>query len=90
MHRRVFLFSGRVQGIGFRFTSRNIAIQHNVTGFVKNLPDGRVQLVVEGPDDETQCCVDQIKERMSGYVNNVQETQFPATGEFPNFSIRHI
>ena len=89
LYRRVIFFSGRVQGVGFRFTSRNIAMRHNVTGFVKNLPDGRVQLVMEGPEDEMNSCTDQIKERMSGYVSNMQETHFPATGEFPNFSIRH-
>ena len=47
--RRHCYFSGRVQGVGFRYTSRNIAINYDVTGFVRNLPDGRVELVAEGP-----------------------------------------
>jgi acylphosphatase len=89
VHRKVCHFAGRVQGVGFRFTSRNIAMRHNVTGFVKNLPDGRVQLVVEGPDAEVQSCIESIKERMTDYVHHIEESDLPATGEFPNFSIRH-
>ena len=46
--RREVYFSGRVQGVGFRYTVRMVASRFAVTGFVKNLPDGRVQLVAEG------------------------------------------
>src|SRR5207248_2933045 len=46
-HRRQCLFSGRVQGVGFRYTVKNIALQHNISGYVRNLPDGRVELVME-------------------------------------------
>ena len=45
---------GRVQGVGFRYTAHNIARRHDVTGYVKNLTDGRVELVMEGPDDPEQ------------------------------------
>jgi len=64
-------------------------MRHNVTGFVKNLSDGRVELVMEGPESEIQSCLESIKERMIGYVRDVEESDLPATGEFPNFSIRH-
>jgi acylphosphatase len=50
--RREVFYSGRVQGVGFRWTVRHIAQSHAVTGFVKNLEDGRVQLVVEGATAE--------------------------------------
>ena len=46
---REIYYSGRVQGIGFRYTARSIAAGRRVTGFVRNLPDGRVHLIVEVP-----------------------------------------
>jgi len=89
LHRHICYFSGRVQGVGFRYTAKNIAMRHNVSGFVKNLSDGRVQVVIEGPDEEVQCCLCSIKERMADYVHHIDESELPATGEFPNFTIRH-
>jgi acylphosphatase len=52
------LVSGRVQGVFFRDTCRRIAVEHGVTGWVRNLPDGRVEAVFEGPDDEVRRLVD--------------------------------
>jgi acylphosphatase len=89
VHRHHCYFSGRVQGVGFRYTARNIALRHNVTGYVRNLPDGRVELVLEGPPDEIQGVIDSVKERMAGYVHHVDQSEVPPTGEFPHFYIRH-
>jgi acylphosphatase len=89
VHRLHCHFSGRVQGVGFRYTARNIAIRHNVTGYVRNLPDGRVELVMEGPDEELHSVVEAVKEKMSDYIRQANEIEFPSTGEFPHFSIRH-
>src|SRR5271157_2991968 len=50
--RREVYYSGRVQGVGFRYTASSIARQFAVTGYGKNLPDGRVELVVEGRTEE--------------------------------------
>ena len=47
--RKTIYYSGRVQGVGFRWTTRRIACEYDVTGYVMNLPDGRVELAVEGP-----------------------------------------
>ena len=52
------LVSGRVQGVFFRDTCRRIAVEHGVTGWVRNLPDGRVEAVFEGPDDDVRRLVD--------------------------------
>src|SRR5258708_5143577 len=89
MHRKTCIFSGRVQGVGFRFTAQNIAQQHDVRGYVKNLPDGRVELTMEGPDEEMDCVVDSIRERLESFIGEVDYNQLPATGEFQRFTIAH-
>lgn len=48
------LVSGKVQGVFFRDTCRRVALEHNVAGWVRNLPDGRVEAVFEGPDDKVE------------------------------------
>ena len=78
-HRRTIYFGGRVQGVGFRYTTQNIALQYDVRGYVRNLPDGRVELVMEGPDGETQ----------NGFIRKIDSDTGPATGTFDHFSIRH-
>ncbi|MGC4004296.1 MAG: acylphosphatase [Pirellulales bacterium] len=52
------LYSGRVQGVGFRASTAAIAEGFAVGGYVRNLPDGRVEAVVEGPTDEVAACID--------------------------------
>jgi acylphosphatase len=89
MHRRTCHFQGRVQGVGFRYTVRNIASQYNVAGYVKNLADGRVELVMEGPTQEMDHLLDEVQNRMNGFIRNFDSAEFPATGEFEQFYIRH-
>jgi len=89
MQRRVYHFSGHVQGVGFRFTTQNIAQQHNVLGYVRNLPDGRVELVMEGDENEMEDVVKNVNRRMACYVNRIETQTVPATGEFQRFYIRH-
>jgi acylphosphatase len=88
-HRRQCYFSGRVQGVGFRYTVKNVALQHNISGYVRNLPDGRVELVMEGPDDEMDQVVDAVNSRMDAFIKKVDLNTLPATGEFEHFQIRH-
>ena len=83
------IFSGSVQGVGFRYTAQNLALQYDVRGYVRNLDDGRVELVMEGPDTEMQGLLDDVKRHMSGYIDDVQATRSPATGEFKRFGIVH-
>jgi acylphosphatase len=89
MQRRLCHFIGRVQGVGFRYTVQNIAMQHDVGGYVRNLPDGRVELVMEGPDPEMDRVFAEVQNRMNGYIRGVDTTELPATGEFAQFFIRH-
>jgi acylphosphatase len=88
-HRRECRFSGRVQGVGFRYTVQNLAMQYDVHGYVKNLPDGRVELVMEGPDEEIDRLLDDVNRKMNGYIGGMDQTVADATGEFDYFAIRH-
>ena len=89
MLRQMCYFSGRVQGVGFRYTVQNLALQYNVRGYVKNLADGRVELVMEGPDGEMNHLVDDISQKMNGYIKSVDKSTAPATGEFKQFYVKH-
>jgi len=80
-------FGGRVQGVGFRYTTRNIAINHDVTGFVRNLPDGRVELVAEGPSHELEAFLNAIKDRMKHYIRELDLREEPASGIYAHFVI---
>lgn len=86
--RREILFDGRVQGVGFRYTTRNIAERFNVTGYVQNLPDGRVKLVVEGQQMEAERFIAAVLAEMASYIRGQQETKTVATGEFDAFEVR--
>ena len=88
-HRHTCIFSGRVQGVGFRYTTQNLAIRYNVGGYVRNLPDGRVELVVEGPDEEVDDFIGSINDKMGGFIKAMNQSVDPATGEYCQFSIKH-
>ena len=89
MNRKTCYFACHVQGVGFRYTAQDLARGFNVTGFVRNLPDGRVELVIEGPDDQTDGLIDAIKQKMERLIQRTTSDTSPATGEFKHFSIRH-
>jgi acylphosphatase len=89
MLRQMCYFTGRVQGVGFRYTVQNLALQYNVHGFVRNMADGRVELVMEGPEGEMSGLVDDISQKMNGYIKRVDKSTAPATGEFKQFFVKH-
>ena len=89
VHRCTCHFTGRVQGVGFRYTAQNIALQYDVAGYVRNLSDGRVEVVMEGPDLEIDALIDSIKQKMNCYIQRLERHLDPPTGEFNRFSIRH-
>jgi len=87
--RREVLYRGHVQGVGFRYSTRSIAARYAVTGFVKNLADGRVQLVVEGSAVEVDALLDEIARSMSDHIHEVQQRRDAATGAFDRFEIAY-
>jgi acylphosphatase len=88
-HRRTCYFSGRVQGVGFRYTVHNLAMPHDIKGYVRNLPDGRVELVMEGSDEEMDHLVESIRQKMHCFIRQVDTLTEPPTNAFTGFSIRH-
>ncbi len=86
--RREVVYSGYVQGVGFRYTTRQIANQFDVAGFVRNLSDGRVHLVVEGRDGEIRRFLAEIGTAFAGKITNTQLDDGVSTGEFSRFEIR--
>lgn len=87
--RRECLFSGRVQGVGFRYTTREIAARFRVVGYVMNLPDGRVRMIAEGDRAELDRFVAAIRSEMTRYVVACEAVDSPATNEYIDFSVRH-
>ncbi len=81
-------FSGRVQGVGFRYTAHGIAGRYDVQGFVQNLSDGRVLLVVEGASRSLQAFIAAVRAEMERYIAATQVTVLPANGEFTDFQVR--
>ena len=75
-------FSGRVQGVGFRYNTVNIAKGFAVCGYVQNLPDGRVRLVVEGEAEDVNSLVEAVLAQMGRYVGSHTVDQSVATEEF--------
>lgn len=57
-----FIFHGRVQGVGFRFLSRYIALDLGLTGFIRNLPDGTVEMEAQGEEEKIQMLLLRLSE----------------------------
>lgn len=80
-------YSGRVQGVGFRWNAHSLARGFPVTGFVRNLPNGSVQLVVEGDRGDIERLLAAIADSMAGNIRHAETTFGPVTGEFQSFDI---
>ena len=81
-------YSGMVQGVGFRWTVERLALALDIDGFVKNLPDGRVEVVSEGEEEEVKTFLNRIKSgSLSQYIRALEESWQEPTGEFSGFSI---
>jgi acylphosphatase len=81
-------FSGHVQGVGFRYLTLQVAKEFEVSGFVKNLPDGRVLLESEGTAAEVRDFIAAVQERMTGYIRQVEQAEAQRVPQFQGFSIR--
>ena len=91
MQRRLRMrFTGTVQGVGFRYTAQRLASHFpGITGTVRNVPDGSVELIAEGSDTDLAAFADGIEHRMAGYVRQADRCYSPARGDFVGFRIAH-
>jgi acylphosphatase len=81
-------FEGHVQGVGFRFTTFQLAKGFEVTGFVTNLFDGRVHLELEGDRDECVGFIKTLSEEMASFIREKIQTEKSRAPEFKEFTIR--
>jgi acylphosphatase len=86
--RRTILYTGAVQGVGFRFTTVRVLADVAVSGYVRNLADGRVELVVEGEPSQTEAAVERVRAALGAQIRAEAQERGPATGEFQGFGIR--
>lgn len=86
---RTVLFSGDVQGVGFRATTARFAGGLAVTGTVRNLPDGRVELVAEGTAAEIDRLVNALRQHFGEQITETASTTAASTGRFASFGIRY-
>lgn len=88
VHHETVFFTGRVQGVGFRYSTSQVAKEFEVTGFVQNLPDGRVQLEAEGQRDQVLGFVAAVEERMHGFIRKTERKSARRPASFSGFLIR--
>lgn len=86
---RRYLITGRVQGVGFRYFAQRVAVQHGISGWVRNTPDGRVEVEAEGDRDAML----EFEQRIStgpagGHVDQVATTEVSVGPVHTEFSIR--
>jgi acylphosphatase len=85
--RQVF-YSGKVQGVGFRYTAQRIAGGFAVSGYVRNLRDGRVELLAEGEPDQVDAFLAAVARAMAGGIARAEVQEVAGQG-FRGFAIRY-
>ena len=87
-HTEQILFSGRVQGVGFRQTTNRIASGLPVRGFVRNLPDRRVEVIVTGSAASIQRLIAGLQDYFGSGITDIDRQIIDAPEEFQNFEVR--
>ena len=87
---RHFFISGDVQGVGYRFFAQRAAARHQVVGFIKNLDDGRVEALAEGPPQSVEAFKNELATgpRFSS-VAHIEEINLDPLGTYSSFRIEH-
>lgn len=82
-------YEGRVQGVGFRYTARRVAAGFDVAGYVRNMPDGRVELVASGDADEVDGFLQALRDsELAGHIESEAAGVIPKPGGLRGFEIR--
>lgn len=84
--RRRLYYEGQVQGVGFRMRARRLATAYPITGYVRNLDDGRVELLVEGESSTLTAYLEAVQREFASQIDSVEEgpesTEFQPLGGF--------
>jgi acylphosphatase len=88
VHHATVFFTGHVQGVGFRYTTLQVAREFEVAGFVKNLPDGRVCLEAEGAERDVSNFLAAVEERMHGLIRKTERAAQTRPPQFAGFTIK--
>ncbi len=81
------IFTGRVQGVGFRFTVCRAANRRQLTGFVRNLPNGTVEMLAQGRSEDIDDCIQDLKEYFAGYLKETRIEEIPPDPTHTDFKI---
>jgi acylphosphatase len=81
-------YSGRVQGVGFRYTALHLAASFPIAGYVRNLPNGNVELVAEGAAEDVDAFLSRLAEQMAGYIEETVVTE-EEPGGLQGFRIKY-
>jgi acylphosphatase len=82
------IYAGRVQGVGFRYRVRERALAHAITGWVKNLDDGSVELVATGTNPQLEDFFDDVQRSLQRFILHTARTRLENVETFEDFSIR--
>jgi acylphosphatase len=88
MERRKVVYAGRVQGVGFRYTTASIARRYPVTGYVQNLRDGRVVVLAEGEGSDLDRFFADLEGTMCSYIREKQSETGTGTKQFQGFQVQ--
>ena len=81
------IFTGRVQGVGFRFTAHRIARLNQLKGYVRNLADGSVEMLAQGYTEDVDDCIKDIKDSFAGYLKEVKIENIALNPKYTDFKI---
>ncbi len=84
---RHIIFTGRVQGVGFRFTVFHAANRYRLTGWVRNCADGGVEMIAQGRPGEIDDCIRDIQESFADYVIETKIEEVPPDPKHKDFKI---
>jgi len=81
------IFTGNVQGVGFRFTAHRIANRHDLAGFVRNVPNGTVEMLVQGQPEGIDNCIKDLEDSFAGYIRKTKIEEVPSDPKYTSFKI---
>ncbi len=86
--RKHFIFHGEVQGVGFRWNAKYIARNYGISGWVRNLDDGSVELEAEGTPQDIECLLSELQNARFIYIGHIDEKSVPVQGDY-SFEVKY-